>query len=433
MLSGRSLWNGVALLITAAVVSGCASFHPRPLGRESLSASAPVEQRGHLKVRARLLSRPEIQQHFDTKLWQKRIQPVWIEIENGTDHPLWLMRVGVDRDYYPTSEVSYRSHRFGATKTNRRIDDYFRANELPVVQPPGSRRSGFVHTEYVRDAKSFNVELLGNGTLQLFHFAQETPGFEADFNVRHLDRMIADTEYQDLRLDQLREELELLPCCATDEDGKRQGDPLNLVLVGEFKTVLQALVRSGWRLTEPESSTAYWRIFKAFLLGKQYQNAPVSHLYAFGRSQDLAFQKPRHTIKQRNHMRLWLTPCRQEGVPVWLGQISRDTGVRFTPHTWHLSTHKIAPDVDEARSYLVADLLLSQVLDTIGWVKGVGAVEPQSSRKNLTGDPYHTDGLRVVLVLSEDLVDVESIQRLDWEVPPQPPLDVNALNELEKP
>ena len=48
-------------------------------------------------------------------------------------------------------------------------------------------------------------------------------------------------------------------------------------------------------------------------------------------------------------------------------------------------------------------------------------------RKNLAGDPYHTDGLRVVLFLSRDPVEVRNIQRLDWEVPPQPPWDVAAL------
>jgi hypothetical protein len=288
-----------------------------------------------------------------------------------------------------------------------------------------------VHAEYLRDAKAFNVELLGSGTLQLFHFAQETPGFEADFNLQHLERPTAETESSDLSLDELRRELERLPCCTTDADGRKSGDPLNLVMVGGFKTVLQALVRSGWHLTEPENGAAYWRTFKSFLFGKQYQSAPVSHLYAFGRSQDMALQKPRHTIKQRNHMRLWLTPYRLRGVPVWLGQISRDTGVRFTPHTWHLSTHKIAPDVDEARGYLVSDLLLSQVLDTIGWVKGVEVAEPENGRRNLTGDTYYTDGLRVVLVLSEELVDVRNIQRLDWELPPEPPLDVDALETLD--
>ena len=33
--------------------------------------------------------------------------------------------------------------------------------------------------------------------------------------------------------------------------------------------------------------------------------------------------------------------------PVWIGQISRDIGVRFTFKTWPPVTHKIDPDFDE--------------------------------------------------------------------------------------
>jgi hypothetical protein len=194
MYCSRTFWNSVALLACAGLLTGCARFRPQPLSVESLRSSAPVEQRGEVRVRARLLSKEEMRRHFDTRLWKKHIQPVWIEIDNATEHPLWLLRVGVDRDYYPTVEAAYRSHRFAAPRTNRRIDDYFRANELPIVQPPGSTRSGFVHAEYLRDAKAFNVELLGSGTLQLFHFAPETPGFEADFNVGSLEQLIADME-----------------------------------------------------------------------------------------------------------------------------------------------------------------------------------------------------------------------------------------------
>jgi LssY C-terminus len=32
---------------------------------------------------------------------------------------------------------------------------------------------------------------------------------------------------------------------------------------------------------------------------------------------------------------------RFEGKPVWVGQVSRDIGVRFTLATWNLVTHRI--------------------------------------------------------------------------------------------
>jgi hypothetical protein len=55
-------------------------------------------------------------------------------------------------------------------------------------------------------------------------------------------------------------------------------------------------------------------------------------------------------------------------------------------------------------------------LGQIGWVKGVGVVSPNAPRHNLTGDPYYTDGLRVVLVLSNNPVTANQVEQLDWEL-----------------
>lgn len=68
----------------------------------------------------------------------------------------------------------------------------------------------------------------------------------------------------------------------------------------------------------------------------------------------MALQKGRRDVNQRNHMRLWLAPVTFQGQPVWVGQISRDIGVRLTRRT--ITTHKIDPAVDETRWYLLQDL-----------------------------------------------------------------------------
>ena len=137
-----------------------------------------------------------------------------------------------------------------APRTNARIDDYFRKNELPLIHPPGQRRSGFVFAEYVRDAKAFNVELLGGNTLEIFHFSQEVPGFTADFNKIELDRLYPEEAVEDLGMEGLRRELGQLPAYTTSADGTKEGDPLNLVIIGSRRTVLQSLIRSGWHLSE---------------------------------------------------------------------------------------------------------------------------------------------------------------------------------------
>src|SRR5262249_38784268 len=145
--------------------------------------------------------------------------------------------------------------------------------------------------------------------------------------------------------ERFRAALEALPCCATNESGSGHGDPLNLVIVGDLDDAFPALVRRGWSPTEQKWSGAIWEMAIAALSGQRDVNAPVSDLYLFGRPQDLALQKARDRIHQRNHMRLWLSSMRYHDKPVWVGQISRDIGIRLTLHSPTIFTHKIDPDV----------------------------------------------------------------------------------------
>ena len=135
---------------------------------------------------------------------------------------------------------------------------------------------------------------------------------------------------------------------------------------------------------------------EAFVADAADPDLPVSPMWLFGRREDVALQKPTSTISQRNHLRLWLTPLRYQGQSVFVGQISRDIGVEFTDKSWYLTTHKIDPDVDFDRDYLLQDMLLSGAVARFGFVAGVGVSTPEAPRTNLTGDPYFTDGLRLV-------------------------------------
>jgi len=48
-------------------------------------------------------------------------------------------------------------------------------------------------------------------------------------------------------------------------------------------------------------------------------------------------------------------------------------------------------------------------------VKGAAAAAPSSPRFNLTGDPYHSDGMRLVVLLAPQPVPPDSIRNLRWE------------------
>ncbi len=135
-------------------------------------------------------------------------------------------------------------------------------------------------------------------------------------------------------------------------------------------------------------------------MAAQYRYAPISNLYVYGRAQDVALQKVRSNIHYRNHLRLWLAPVTVKGLPVMIGQISRDIGSRFTTKSKTLTTHRIDPNVDDTRATLVQDFIYAQALKAYARVGGVGFVSPEEPRGNLTGDPWFTDGNRAVMVLT---------------------------------
>ena len=85
--------------------------------------------------------------------------------------------------------------------------------------------------------------------------------------------------------------------------------------------------------------------------------------------------------------------------------------MRLTSKT--ITTHKIDPDVDETREFLLEDLVYAQSVSAVGYVGGVGAAPFDQPRGNLTGDPYFTDGLRIVIFLSADAVAIDEIDLVD--------------------
>ena len=123
------------------------------------------------------------------------------------------------------------------------------------------------------------------------------------------------------------------------------------------------------------------------LPARAYPVAPVSSLYVFGRKQDVALQRARRSIAQRNHMRLWQAPFRHEARPVWVGQVSRDIGVKVTPKSPTLTTHVIDPQVDATREYLLHSLIGQGFVDRFGFVKGSAAGTPSRTAREPDGRP----------------------------------------------
>ena len=248
-------------------------------------------------------------------------------------------------------------------------------------------------------------------------FALEVPGPEMDYQKVDFERLYKDEEIVELDLPGLCRELERLPCCTSNPEGTGLADPLNLAIVGDRTQVMAELLGRGWDLTETIRLGSVYQMLLSEIFGVRYRTAPISPLYLFGRNQDFAMQKTRSNIDRRNHLRLWLSPMTFEGSPVWVGQISRDIGIKFTTKSPYLVTHEISSNIDEARHYIVEDLIASNAVEKIGYVRVSEPATQSAPRQNLTGDDYFTDGLMAVIFLADRYIPFNEILFLDWENP----------------
>jgi hypothetical protein len=402
-------------------------YKPGPEARSFLDRLV-VQEDGELTVRVAVLDNGESERFFGVPMARRGIQPVWLEIANRGTSRYRLRLASIDPNYFPPLEAAYACHfrigrRFlefgllalvfihllfilpfkviGAFRANKKMDAFFQEHGIGWGRlPPGGQVSGFVFTELDEGTKRFTVRLIGPGGGKEFDFSIPIPGLRLDHHDKSLDALEHLPDAIDCNEAELRRRLESQPRCTTNRQGSREGDPLNLVAVGDFDAIVSGF-GARWDETETISLKTCWRTFKAFSLGSSYRYSPVSSLFVAGRNQDFALQKARQTINERLHLRLWATPLRFEGKPVWIGQVSRDIGVRFTFKTWNLTTHKIDPDVDDARDYILDDLLSSRHVERVGYVSGCCAADRTAPRHNLTGDPYFTDGLRAVAIFTE--------------------------------
>lgn len=402
----------IGFYIVCSLVA-CTGFKPVPLDELDYLQRAETQERDGLKVTVSVLTREESRQAFGKKLDQRFIQPVWIGIENHTGRDFRMLQHGLDPDYFSAREAAYVSHGVD-TASNRGIDEYFDTLGIDPFVSAGATTSGFVFSNLKLGTKEVRVRLFGDHELQDFDFYVTVPGLRADWQRMDFESLYAPDEWTELdELNELHRWIEAFGCCTTKKDGTGSGDPVNLVVVGSLRT-LQSFIKAGWDETEIISAGSSWRTFKSFITGGEYKYSPISALYVFGRPQDIGLQKARDTINERNHLRLWLSPVRFRGQPVWMGAISRDIGVFFTTRAWNLTTHAIDPEVDEARDYLAEDLATAQTLAEIGIAGGVGVVPREAPKHNLLGSPWWTDGQRTVLWLTGNPVPIEKLEWTDW-------------------
>lgn len=377
------------LLLTAACAS---SFErPAPVDDAALRARAVTKIEDGIRVSAAAPSVDEARSVVGVDLEEHGVQPLWLEIENGSERPFYLLRTGLDPEYFAPLEVAFLYKDSFDDEGGEALGEHLEALSFDSRSPirPSETVSGFVYVNRAAPSMMVDVDLVGREWSDRIGLVVPVPGTEqAQQLVAALGGLYTEADLVELQDEAaLRTALEELPCCTIDETGATSL-PLNLVVVGALDEWGPAFGRRNYRYT------------------------PVSSWYAFGRMQDFSAHKISRWVPPQPHtLRAWLTPLRYQGKPIWAVQVSTRLGGRFAAS--EEGTQRIEPDVDEARNDVVQDLFYSQALAKVGFVEGAGTVGAAASGQTQT--PYHTDGLRAVLVFGQEAVSLAEIDFFDWE------------------
>lgn len=165
-----------------------------------------------------------------------------------------------------------------------------------------------------------------------------------------------------------------IPLYSTTPDGFAC-DPINVGVIATKQELIDLMQAAGWYQADKRTIHTVIKLVASVILKRPYPTAPFSHLYLFGRSQDLGFQLPvnnnpahRHHIRfwgvtettseeYRQHAFFWMRHHRSPkmGRILWVGAASLDTGIGIIRHNIQF-THMIHHDTNAEREFVVSQL-----------------------------------------------------------------------------
>ena len=171
------------------------------------------------------------------------------------------------------------------------------------------------------------------------------------------------------------------------------GDPVNLAMLGDGEQIHAAMTRAGWTRADDVTLASSMRIIRTTLSRTSYPEAPVSPLHLFDRAQDFAYQQEvAGNPAKRHHVRFWACPQDWRlpgGHPAdWLAAGTYDRAVGLSLMTLQV-THRIAPDVDAERDYVVTTLVEANPTATVDLIDHFSS---GYHSRNGGGDAIETDG-----------------------------------------
>jgi len=386
--------SSVAIVCTLLLAScGGRAYVYEAIGSADLRARSQSQTEETVRVAAAVSGREETAAIFGVQLYDKGIQPVWLEVQNNGPEQIRYAPVSTDRFYFSPLEAAYMNRRSFSAKGRAEMNRHFDELAMPRYIDPGETRSGFVLTHADHGAKGFNVDLFGPDESYSFTFLLRVPGFVPDYAAVDFDSIYPADQIAAHYGDDLRQAIKGLPCCSTDENGAKSGDPINVVFIGNGEELMYAMLRGNWIETSAVEA------------------ARIEQQYLFGRQQDAIFRYQKTLDDSFYELRAWLAPFMAGKERVWVCQVR---------HFFRsaLAVTRFDPDVDNARNFTLQNHLYAQALEKFAWLLGREVFPVESFWTNLLRPAYFSDGYRVVLWSSAEPYSILETTLVGWDDPP---------------
>jgi len=163
-------------------------------------------------------------------------------------------------------------------------------------------------------------------------------------------------------------------------------EPLSfIILIDNDESLISIFERADWNLADRINLHTTMKTAKTAIAKEPYHTAPMTPSFWNLEVHNFGFEKATqaNNARQRHHARFWRTGYKTtDGQQIYVGTASLDSGIK-----WGI-THKISPDIDTERDYLLAGLLRAN--PEIEYVKKP-FVDPVLGQ-NFVGDQFFSDG-----------------------------------------
>ena len=193
----------ISFLIGLALFSNaCATFKkPATINEAPIHERSLTKASNGIRVSTTVLGDEEARQIFGIDLARKKIQAVWLEVENNIDRPILLLPTAIDPDYFAPLEVSFAYHKAFATEANAALDAHLLSLNFPIrnLIRPKSSASGYIFTNWTKGMKVIDVDLIGDDFSQNFTFFVPNPDSTIGQDIiEHIESMFSDSELQNV-------------------------------------------------------------------------------------------------------------------------------------------------------------------------------------------------------------------------------------------